>query len=357
MNLVLSHIYFANALLGFILLIEVLVRFKRPLLLKGLILSISIFIFLTNSLQLYSLYFEYNRVLNEIFRILLLLAILNLLYIIYYHKIKMNVLIFSIVMITMKLISITYILFILKIDNSILLNEMHFKNNWLQLLRIIFAVLYFSFCVMIYMKITRSFNNKNIYYQKIKYWSRFIIISFYLLFICFIIQFIFPNNRLTTNLMLIVSSTTFSLLLLFRPSFLNKTNLDISLSDKFNKVNLAEISLDTSKLNMDIFTVEFFHKAYFSNKNSSVEDFSSILGVSPEELKAFVSIHYNLSFTDLVNKSRVQMFVDLIQNSDNENLTIEGLSVMAGFGTRQNFHKAFKKFHGGNPSDLLRAVQ
>jgi AraC-like DNA-binding protein len=108
---------------------------------------------------------------------------------------------------------------------------------------------------------------------------------------------------------------------------------------------------------MDIFTVEFFHKAYFSNKNSSVEDFSSILGVSPEELKAFVSIHYNLSFTDLVNRSRVQIFVDLIQNSDNENLTIEGLSVMAGFGTRQNFHKAFKKFHGGNPSDLLKAVQ
>ena len=226
MNLVLSHIYFANTLLGLILLIEVLVRFRRPLLLKGLILMISVFILTANSLKLYSLYFVYNRALNEILRVLLLSAILNLLYIIYYHKIKKNVLIFTIVLITMKLMTITYILFILKIDNSILLNEMHFKNIWLQLPRITMGVLYFLFTVKVYRKITKSFSYNNIYYQKIKHWSRFIIFSFYLLTICFFFQFAFPNHRLSPHLTLIAASATFSLLLLFRPSFLNKTNLD-----------------------------------------------------------------------------------------------------------------------------------
>ena len=147
------------------------------------------------------------------------------------------------------------------------------------------------------------------------------------------------------------------MLLLFRPAFLNKTNLEISLSDRFNENNAGSNSSEKIKLSKDLFTISFFHKAYYANKDASLEEFSSLLEISPKQLKDFILASYNVTFIDLVNQNRVKLFVELIKDSENNNITIEGLSEKAGFGSRQNFHKAFKKFHGGNPSDLLRAVQ
>ena len=311
---------------------------------------------LANSALIYSFHYTFNRSLIEISRVLLLAAILNLLYVLYYHKLKKNILIFSFIAITLKLISLFYFSVILKIDNSISLNQSHAQNFGFQIPRIIMAVAYFMFCIIIYKKIYQSFSDNNIFYQKIKRWSKYVIFSFYLLTLTFILQFIFPNNDLSPYLLIIVSSFCFSLLLLFRPSFLNKTNLEISLSNRFNKINSATNTSEKINLTKDLFIISFFHKAYYSNKNASLEEFSNLLEISPEQLKAFILANYNATFTDLVNQSRIKMFVELIQNSENNNLTIEGLSEKAGFGSRQNFHKAFKKFHGGNPSDLLKAV-
>ena len=356
MNQVLSHIFFANALLGLILLVEVLLNFKRPLLLKGMILTIAGCIFFANAVLLYSFHYQFNRLLNEISKILLLVTILNLLYVIYYHILKKSVLIFSAALIIIKGITIVYFSFILKIDNAISLDNSHAQNIIMQIPRIIVAPVYFIFCLNIYKKIRESFHDHNIFYQKIRRWSGSVILSFYLLLLSFIAQLVFPSFELSPFLLLIVSSFCFALLLLFRPAFLNKTNLEISLSDRFNKLLTTSPDAENIDLSKDLFTISFFHKAYFANKNASLEELSTMLGIIPEQLKAFISINYNLSFTDLVNKSRVGLFVELVQSEENTNLTIEALSEKAGFGSRQNFHKAFKKFHGGNPSDLLKAL-
>jgi len=44
-----------------------------------------------------------------------------------------------------------------------------------------------------------------------------------------------------------------------------------------------------------------------------------------------------------------------MKQPENKNLTIDALSKEAGFSSRQQLYKPFKKFHGGNPSDLLDA--
>ena len=339
-----------------ILFVDVLVKFERPYLLKGTILAIAFIIFSANLISLYFIYNGYNQSLSEIFTISLILTILNLPHLIHFHKIDKKNLLLSIFIFLIKLLSIVDYSFLFQINNSPSLENILTNKIWTEILRLVFGFIYFFTSFNTFKSIFHSLSNKNVYHEKINNWTKYIIFSFILIFVCFIFQLILPSNPLSPNIVLIGASTSFSLVLIYRPSFLNKMNLEILMSEKFNVVNQLESSIDNSKLNLELFSVAFFHKAYFSDKKCSIEDFSSKLGVTSGELKSFLAVHFNSTFADLVNKSRVALFVEMIQNPTNNSLTIEGLSEKAGFGSRQNFHTAFKKFHGGNPSDLLKAV-
>jgi AraC-like DNA-binding protein len=61
-----------------------------------------------------------------------------------------------------------------------------------------------------------------------------------------------------------------------------------------------------------------------------------------------------MTFSDLVNKSRVEYFITLAQSQEYDETTIDNLAEISGFGSRQTLYRNFKKFHGGTPSDLLR---
>jgi AraC-like DNA-binding protein len=63
-----------------------------------------------------------------------------------------------------------------------------------------------------------------------------------------------------------------------------------------------------------------------------------------------------MTFNDLINKNRVDYFIDIIHNPKYLNFTIDALAREAGFSSRQHLYKPFKKFHGGNPSDIVEAV-
>ena len=62
-----------------------------------------------------------------------------------------------------------------------------------------------------------------------------------------------------------------------------------------------------------------------------------------------------MTFIELVNKCRVDYFVSLVKSGSYKNFTIDALSSMSGFNSRQNLQRAFKTFHGGTPSDLIKA--
>jgi YesN/AraC family two-component response regulator len=63
--------------------------------------------------------------------------------------------------------------------------------------------------------------------------------------------------------------------------------------------------------------------------------------------------NYSMSFEELLNKSRVDYFVEIIKEPKYKNFTVEALALEVGFGSRQRFYQPFKKYHGGNPSDLI----
>ena len=192
-----------------------------------------------------------------------------------------------------------------------------------------------------------KFNYNNIYFKRIKAWtfSFFMIIVGQLILILISITFNLPNVAK------IYSTLGFALALLlvilYRPSFINKNGSKISLGFLFNRNDYSAVIKDID------FNFHFFTNFYYKHKTANIEDFSNIMGVSKDVMFNFIYFTYSMSFDELVNKSRVEYFVEIIKDSKFKNYTVEALALEVGFASRQRFYQPFKKYHGGNPSDLI----
>lgn len=125
--------------------------------------------------------------------------------------------------------------------------------------------------------------------------------------------------------------------------------MTISFGDSFSK-NSDFIINDLDFIN------SFFTRFYFTNPDASLENLAKELNVNSNDLYKFIYYKYNMTFNDLVNKHRVEYFIDIIHNPKFLNYTIDALAKEAGFSSRQHLYKPFKKFHGGNPSDLIDSI-
>ena len=101
---------------------------------------------------------------------------------------------------------------------------------------------------------------------------------------------------------------------------------------------------------------EFFDNLYYLNTETSISDLAIKLGTNGDALQEYIKEKFGLTFSELINKYRIEYFVSMISSGEYSNITIDALSVKAGFRSRQNLNKSFKKFHGGNPSDLIRGI-
>jgi AraC-like DNA-binding protein len=198
-------------------------------------------------------------------------------------------------------------------------------------------------------KIINKFGMNNIYFDKIKAWT----ISIFILIVLMLVMYI-PIPYITNNFQVgyLVSSFFYIYILfvlLYRPAFLNKSSMKISLGDSFSK-NADLIINDLDFIN------NFFTHFYFTKPDASLEHLAKELEVSSNDLYKFIYYKYNMTFNDLVNKHRVEYFIDIIHNPKFLNYTIDALAKEAGFSSRQHLYKPFKKFHGGNPSDLIDSI-
>jgi hypothetical protein len=97
------------------------------------------------------------------------------------------------------------------------------------------------------------------------------------------------------------------LIILYRPSFINKNGSKISLGFLFNKKDfIANISA------ID-FNFHFFTNFYYKNKEANIVEFSTIMEVNKEVLFNYIYFTYSMSFDELINKTRVEYFVEIIK--------------------------------------------
>ncbi len=203
------------------------------------------------------------------------------------------------------------------------------------------------FCLYYIYNILFKFSFKNIYFKKIQVWTFcfFMVIFSQLILIALSTIFKFPNEFNTY--IRIIMGLTLLLIILYRPSFINKNGSKISFGFLFNR---NDFSSDIKEVD---FNFQFFTNFYYKSKTANIEEFSNIMGVSKEVMFNYIYFTYSMSFDELINKSRVEYFVEIIKDAKFKNYTVEALALEVGFSSRQRFYQPFKKYHGGNPSDLI----
>jgi AraC-like DNA-binding protein len=354
---IINKIYFSIFIFSIIVFVDLLVKFKRPLILKIYLALITLSAGLNALIFTVDFPSNYFLFTTSLLKGVMSFSIINVFTILYISNFKKWV----------NLIGIFYLIYEVLLFNFIFKNPNLFNVNEHKALFMLMKTkiefpLYLNFFRII---ITFAFlgamgysttwiiikqQQHNIYFDKIKVWSKMLALFSVSMTIIFLPLSFFTISELVSY---IISFSAFLILLFFvfyRPVFLNRSALKISLGTSFNRDSAYAIS-ELEFIN------EFYTKLYFIQNDASLENLAKLLHITSNDLYKFIYYKYSMTFNDLVNKNRVDYFIDIIHNPKYLNFTIDALAKEAGFSSRQHLYKPFKKFHGGNPSDIMDALE
>jgi AraC-like DNA-binding protein len=348
---ILNYIHAIIVALSILSFIEILFKFKKPQVLKVLLLSMVFSIGFFGFGKLYIYMYGYNRVLSELPIVLFGITAVNFLYQLYRNTISLFVIICCLFLILLNIAVPLY--FHYEYNLSFLYEDFYVHPKTaqpLKLLRLV-AVSFFLFLgINLLSKIIKEYKNDNIYYRALKGWCVAIISTLVIAMILNVFDNVFPGItflKVITNTFLCLFQV---IIIMYRPSFMNNIPIDISVLNLFSNKR-------QNKVNSDKFVFLFFTQLFYLKEKATIHDLATEMEVGSEELLEYVRLNYNINFVELINKNRILYFMDLMNSPENHNFTLETLAKKSGFSSRQNLHKSFKKYHGGNPSDLILVAQ
>lgn len=351
-----SKLYFSIFVFSLIVFLDLFIKFKRPLVIKVLLGLITLSTGIFSLLQTLSFDITWFLFAGSILKGTISLSIIYLFTILYLPENKKWANLSLIIYIVYEFVLFH---FLYNSPNVLIQNKIepfllgiitkYQLPLFLNLFRIVITIIILANILYLCYTILINQTYQNIYFDKIKRWTKTLV--FYWIFIT--IAFLFLHFfELPAFLFYILSFSSFIALQLFvfyRPTFLNRSALKISYGKSFNK----DENYGISELE---FINEFYTKLYFVQQDASLENLAAKLKMSSNDLYKFIYYKYSMTFNDLVNKNRVDYFLDIIHDVKFINYTIDALAKEAGFSSRQHLYKPFKKFHGGNPSDIMDAI-
>jgi AraC-like DNA-binding protein len=226
--------------------------------------------------------------------------------------------------------------------------KVSFKVNLLP--RLLLLLIFTGINLRIAYLIFQKSDDANHYYQRIQNWTK----TFVLIEVMAVILFSIMNSFLVSydsgNILLNTIAFLLLLLVLYRPRFINTQSVKLSLFNNFRREDA--ISLTDAN-----FYTPFFTNHYYLQEDATLEQFciQNVIS-SNEQLQDQILIKYNMTFSNLVNKNRVDYFLELVQSAKFKHYSIDALAKEAGFNSRHHLYKPFKKFHGGTPSDFIDSI-
>ena len=101
----------------------------------------------------------------------------------------------------------------------------------------------------------------------------------------------------------------------------------------------------------------FIETEVFLNSQLSVELLGSLTGIPHRKISLAIKLKFNLSFREYLNNYRIEYLENhLINQEILSKLSFEVIAESAGFGTRQSFYSAFKKYRGSTPKEYFKAL-
>ena len=92
----------------------------------------------------------------------------------------------------------------------------------------------------------------------------------------------------------------------------------------------------------------------FLQHRYTINRLATELDMPPHQISTFLNQHLNTSFSEFLNKYRIEYSIERIRNGDARRLTLEALASECGFNNRNSFTTAFKRFTGVTPSEFTK---
>lgn len=90
-------------------------------------------------------------------------------------------------------------------------------------------------------------------------------------------------------------------------------------------------------------------KKKYSDREYSAKRLAEDLHTNTRYISAVVNVCFDMNYTSLVNKYRVDKAKSILTDKRYRNLRMEDISLMVGFSNRQSFYAAFYKYTGITP--------
>jgi len=354
-----SFFNFALFLLSCIIFVDILIQLKRPLILKiyflVLVFSVGLynFLFWLSFINIYilvafpiikfTIWVSMTLILSHLY------VSLNKSWIYWILGFAALVLMYSNIKLYFYLKEINYSeKYFLQNAVDIFTQKVSSKINLIP--RIVLITIFTTINLTLSYLIFKKSESDNHYYDKIRIWTMsFVLIEFFS-----VLVFVIMNSLLLSfdfgNILLSLIGLLILLIVLYRPRFLNKQSLKFVLSNDFKRDN--EFSLTDNN-----FFTPFFINHYYLKEEATLEQYCIQNSISStEHLQNQILKKYNMTFSNLVNKNRVEYFIELVKSPKYNLYTIDALAKASGFNSRHHLYKPFRKFHGGTPSDFISSV-
>ncbi|WP_196886124.1 helix-turn-helix domain-containing protein [Aureivirga sp. CE67] len=124
--------------------------------------------------------------------------------------------------------------------------------------------------------------------------------------------------------------------------------------EKYKSSNLKKDTIETEKQRiLDLFEKE----KIFKNKEIKVNDVAKQLGISRQQLSEILNLHLGGNFQDILNKYRVEEFINYLQDEKYKNYTLLGIAFEVGFSSKTSFYTCFKKEKGMTPNAFKKSLE
>lgn len=97
-------------------------------------------------------------------------------------------------------------------------------------------------------------------------------------------------------------------------------------------------------------------KAYKENE-INLEILSEKLGTTRHNVSQVINEHFDMNFSELINKYRIMEAKEILKNDRFNNLNIIQVAYEVGFNNKVTFNKAFKKYIAKTPSQYIKTLQ
>ena len=196
-------------------------------------------------------------------------------------------------------------------------------------------------------------------YLKTRWIQRFIILSFVLFFIVFLVYLINPiaeawvipilNVILMTYLVycVIYHSTT---------AYINRlSNVPADADKRENTASLPIMSDSQMKGICDTVTQYLQTSGAYKNSDLNLSTVSHETGIHHKNISIAINTYLHKNFFELVNNMRVKEAERLLRELSSTGYTIESIYTECGFRSRSTFFTTFKKFEGTSPAQWLKS--